>query len=84
MLNHSMHIAIRQHIVFNQQLFLCLQQVLTGIKNASNLQTTMRQKTNHLGHMKVTKICAINTDKEAIVLRFIKLFSGLGCLTEEN
>ena len=44
----------------------------------------MRQKTNHLGHMKVTKICAINTDKEAIVFRFIKLFSGLGCLTEEN
>ena len=31
----------------------------------------------------VTKICAINTDKEAIVCRFLKLFAGLGCLTEE-
>ena len=31
----------------------------------------------------VAKICTINTDKETIVLRFPKLFSGLGCLTEE-
>ena len=31
----------------------------------------------------VAKICTINTDKETIVSRFPKLFSGLGCLTEE-
>ena len=31
----------------------------------------------------VTKICAINTDNEAIVSRFPKIFSGLGSLTEE-
>ena len=31
----------------------------------------------------VTKICNINTDEETIVSRFPKLFTGLGCLTEE-
>ena len=31
----------------------------------------------------VTKICNISTDKETIVSRFPKLFTGLGCLTEE-
>ena len=31
----------------------------------------------------ITKICAINTDKETIVSKFPKLFSGLGCLTKE-
>ena len=31
----------------------------------------------------VTKICAINTDKETNVSKFPKLFSGLRCLTEE-
>ena len=31
----------------------------------------------------VTKICAINTDKETVVFRFPKPFSGLRCLTEE-
>lgn len=31
----------------------------------------------------VAKICNINIDKETIVSRFPKLFSGLGCLTEE-
>ena len=31
----------------------------------------------------VAKICMINIDKETFVSRFPKLFSGLGCLTEE-
>ena len=31
----------------------------------------------------VAKVCMINTDKETFVSRFPKLFSGLGCLTEE-
>ena len=31
----------------------------------------------------VAKICTINTDKETIVSRFPKLFSGLGCLKEK-